>query len=151
MRKLFARLLNPGANSTVDTSIHPMLLMTAPLSNLDPNGWIRPAALREGTDSLQIDEQNHSEFAQAEEQFRRDLPHLLEQSEKLGRWVLYSAQGPVEEAANEDGFYQKYGKQIGTKFFLARVQPEPPDAEVTPNWFVSVQKTGASQGPKLGR
>jgi hypothetical protein len=143
--------MNLGANAAVGTNTHPMLMMATSLPNLDRNGWISPAVLPEGTDSLQSDQPESSEFAQAEERFRKNLPSLLQQSEKLGRWVLYSAEGPVGEAAREEDFYQKYGQQIGSKYFLARIQPDPPDADVTPNWYVSMQKVGLGQGPKQGR
>jgi hypothetical protein len=141
MRGIFRRRRN--AADAVDSSIHSMLLKESLTSNTEPDEW-KHSGLTEGTDSLEINRRKPLEFARAEKRFQSDLPRLLKQNEKLGTWVLYSAQGFVAEDAEESTLRLRYGEQIGTKYFLARVQPEPPDAEVTANWY-------ASHRPKRGR
>jgi hypothetical protein len=97
-------------------------------------------AIRTEGDSLAPDDLDRMEFARAEEQFRKALPERLRQSDQLGRWVLYSATGLVEEGDDEMSFYAKYGRRIGTQLILGRIQPDPPEAEVTPNWFTTVER-----------
>ncbi len=97
---------------------------------------------------MPITPSHHSDFEEAEARFRREIPHLLALTEKLGSWVLFSADGLVDEGPEELLLYEKYGKQIGEQYFLGRVQPEVGAAEVTPNWFVIVEETTTSQNPK---
>jgi hypothetical protein len=120
MRWPFSKLRLAG--SKVDPGTYPMVFMGA-APNLKLPEW-RPSGPFGGSDSLPVDPQNTSDLALTERHFRRDLPRLLEQGEKLGKWVLYSAQGFVAEDADQDQFYRKYGKEIGTRYFLARIQPE---------------------------
>jgi hypothetical protein len=75
------------AGSKVDPDAYPMVFMaTAP--NLKLPEW-RPSGPFAGSDCLPVDPQNISELPLAERHFRRDLRRLLDQSEKLGKWVLY--------------------------------------------------------------
>ena len=92
-------------------------------------------------ESLNNGDQDRDAFAKAEEGFREALPDLLQESHKRGRWVLYSAEGLVEEGDDELGFYAKYGDLIGTRLFLGRIHPEAPEAEVNPNWFTTLDKS----------
>jgi hypothetical protein len=149
MIKLFRFFRLLMAQSKVDTGVHPMLLMTS-MPHIEPGQWIAPG-LSGGMESVTIDPQDRSEFARAEERFRKDLPHLLEQSEKLGSWVVYSSQGVVAEGPEEMELYRKYSEQIGTHYFLARVQGDPPEVgEVTSNWFIHVERT-CDGSPARGR
>ncbi len=78
-----------------------------------------------------------SAFHKAEQCFRQDLPQLLSDRGRYGNWVLYCSGGLIEERPfhEERHFYQKYGSEIGTAYFLARIIADPPPAEVTPSWF----------------
>jgi hypothetical protein len=150
MRRFFS-FLGSLSNIKVDPGGQPMLLVDTSLPNPTLGQWIGPE-LKEGTDALTSDNSERSEFARAEERFRSELPDLLEAPGKLGKWVLYSSTGRVEDVADdENNFYLKYGKQIGKKYFLGRIQPDPPQAEVTANWFVTVEDGRPSGGSKRGR
>jgi hypothetical protein len=95
-------------------------------------------------------EPDSTEFGKAEQQFRNALPSLLERQGMFGTWVLYSAEGLVETGRDEDSFFQRFGEVIGTKYFLGRVLPEPPEAEVTPNWYTVADRSVATRDPKTG-
>lgn len=94
------------------------------------------------------DKRNSPSFVLAEKRFRSELSEKLGHPEKLGKWLLYSPDGCVEESADEDSLYKKYGNKIGSTYFLGRVQPKPPAAEVTSNWFVDFEKTPKGQSGK---
>jgi hypothetical protein len=136
MRKLLERLGLVGAK--VNRVIHPMVRVTAIASDAGPAGWVDSKAPPQGRDSVPLGPQGPTEFAEAERRFREELPRLLQQGEKRGWWVVYSAGGLVEDAAEEGSLRQKYGQQIGNSYLLACIVSDPPEAEVTPNWFVTM-------------
>jgi hypothetical protein len=107
--------------------------MAATLQNAEPDTGMRPA-LPEGTESLKNEQHHPSEFTKAERRFREELPRLLEK-EKLGTWVLFSAEGLVDMAENPRVLDKGYGALIGSKYFLACVVEEMTEAEVTSNWY----------------
>jgi hypothetical protein len=124
----------------VASSLHPISSLAAGVADVGSDHSMDAIQPRE-RDSLDNDERDRLEFAQAEAQFCKALPQLLRQSHEHGRWVLYSATGLVEEGDDEMSFYEKYGRRIGTQLILGRVQPDPPEAEVTPNWFTTVVRS----------
>jgi hypothetical protein len=138
MRELLKWLGFVGAK--VDTRIDPRFSTGAIPAGAGSAGWVNTTAPPGGMDDLQVEPESLTEFAQAEIRFREDLPRLLQQEEKFGWWVVYSPRGYVEDAAEEGSLWRKYRQQIGQSYFLARIVPDPPEAEVTPNWFVTIER-----------
>jgi hypothetical protein len=122
-----------------------MVMMSA-VPQLDPVGWSSESSV-DGTDSLNADPQHKSNLAEAEERFHADVSALLRSPENLGLWVLYHREGRVAEGRDEGRFYREYGQEIGIRYFLGRVQPPPPDAEVTANWFVPITRAETDRNP----
>ena len=145
MKRVFA--LFGKIYSKVDIGYFPMLTMNGTVPDYEMGQRTGPHSA-EGTDSLTLNKSTPSTFAQAERRFRTALPSLLEDRDKFGKWVLFSPLGFIEEADSEDSLYEKHGKRIGSDYFLGRVQPDPPEAEITSNWFATVEvvKPGKSPG-----
>jgi hypothetical protein len=73
----------------------------------------------------------------AEQRYVKDLPQLLES--KAGRWVAYAPQGLIAEGEDELALF-RLCRERGLKpgeFFVARVEPDLPPAEVTDNWYAA--------------